>query len=155
MKNEKRSGGQSLFEVVFAMGIAVIIMLGIVSLASVSIRNSSTSRDRTLATRYAQEAIEWVRSFRDTNSWIGLQAYSGNPAKVWCVMTSPPAWPDLADEGACDTDDYILSTKFKREVALVDIDSFTIEVTVTISWHDTQGDHVIQQGTRLTDWQRT
>ena len=57
--------GQSLFEVVFAVGIAGLIVTGIVSLANRTLGNSNTSRDRSLASRYAQDMTDCLRELRD------------------------------------------------------------------------------------------
>ena len=69
--------GQSLFEVVFAVAIAAMILVGIVSLATTSTRNSIFSRNNSQATKYAQEVVEWLREERDKD-WINLSSHIGN-----------------------------------------------------------------------------
>ena len=53
--------GQSMFEVVIALFIIAMIIVGVVSLTTVSVSNSFF-KNKTLAGKYSQEAIEWLRS---------------------------------------------------------------------------------------------
>lgn len=158
------SKGQSLFELIFAIAIATIILTGIVSLASVSVRNSTSSRDNALANRYAQEAIEWLRLQRDAVDWTTFSGYAGATNKDWCLKVSPPAGgfdeaSGGAKEGACSTGDEINSnTIYLRDInlALIDVDGTLgdgVEAVVTVSWADSQGTHSVTQATKFTDWQ--
>ena len=78
--------GQSLFEVIFAVAIASMIMVSVVSLSKQTVSSSDYSRNNALASRYAQEATDWIRQERDgdddpaTNDWqIFYDRASGNP----------------------------------------------------------------------------
>ena len=62
--------GQSLFEAVVALAISALIIVAVVALVASSIRNASFSRNVTLASRYAQQATEWLRGQRDANAGI-------------------------------------------------------------------------------------
>ncbi|MFV1917388.1 MAG: hypothetical protein ACC618_02840, partial [Patescibacteria group bacterium] len=104
--------GQSLFEVIFTLAIAALIMVGIVSLAASSIRNSAFSRNNTQATRYVQEASEWLREQRDTD-WSVFSGYASSaPGEKWCLTSL--AWP--GSSGNCGT--TTIDGTFTREVTL-------------------------------------
>ena len=60
--------GQTLVEMVVAIAVLIVVILALLSITTTSIRNASFSRDQVLATKYAQEAMEKVRSWRDQNS---------------------------------------------------------------------------------------
>ena len=63
MKEELKKG-QSLFEVVFAVAVSALIITAIVILAGNAVSNSTFSRNKALAGRFVQEAIEWLRKER-------------------------------------------------------------------------------------------
>ncbi len=148
--NEK---GQSLFEVVVALAVVTLIIVAIVNLATNSIRNSDFSRDKTLAARYSQEALEWLRGQRDTN-------FASFEANVLASGSDTPRcfaalnWTLL---GACEPSQVIVGTKFRRE-GYFNIDQLSgktrIEATIVVHWSDAVGDHEVRSTTRLTDWRQ-
>ncbi|MFC1710226.1 prepilin-type N-terminal cleavage/methylation domain-containing protein [Patescibacteria group bacterium] len=115
MKNIK---GQSLFEVVIALAVVSLVAVAIVGLATVSVKNSTYSDDKTSANFYAQESIEWLRQFRDENTWADFYV-NGDVApdgKTWCLpKVTEVVWDDNASEGTCNADDIIDGTNFTRE----------------------------------------
>ncbi len=72
--------GQTLIEVVIAMGISVLILVTLVSGVTVSLRNIQFANNKAQATKYAQEAFEAVRSIRDRD-WTLL--IDGEHGLVW------------------------------------------------------------------------
>lgn len=137
--------GQSLFEVVFALAITALILTGVVSLSAMTIRNSDYSKNNALATKYAQEAVEWLRGQRDTD-WTTFYTHSGTTPVVTCLGTSPiTSWG-----GSCT----ISGTVFSRSVTLT-TDSANldiIEAMITVSWTDGNGEHRVTSTTRFTHW---
>ena len=124
--------GQGLFELVVAMGIGVLVMTSLVKLITVSIKNTTFAKNQSLATRYAQEGIEWIRGQRDV-SWSTLLTYSSDDANpTWCINTL-----DWNTHSVCSS--TISSTIFSRKLTLdktsnsnVDL----IEATVVVDWPD-------------------
>lgn len=144
--NEK---GQSLFEVVLALGVITIIMAGVVSLTVSSIRNTTFSKNKTLAGRYAQEASEWLRSERDNNFTV---FETQTLTTVWCL-------PDLnwTKIGVCGEADKISETPLFREVSFSSdtISGKTvIEANIKVYWTDAQGSHETRNVTYFTDWRQ-
>ena len=141
---EKYSSGQSLFEVVLALAISTIILVAVISLVTVAIRNSSFSKNKTLAGRHAQEVMEWLRGERD-ESW---DDFSNNAAiSVWCMKT--PSWDSV---GQCPATGFIPGTIFKREVAFTDINPANIESKVRVYWEEAGKSHEVETITNFTDW---
>ena len=142
------SKGQSLFEVLFAIAIAAIILVGVVSLSSSGVRNSAFSRNKTLATRFAQETTEWIRRERDfTNDWTAFSAHAG----THCFSSTPiSSWAP----GGCGSN--ISGTIFEREAVLTvsttTVAGDTMDIFVTVSWEDAQGTHEVKTVTSLTNW---
>jgi type II secretory pathway pseudopilin PulG len=140
------TSGQSLFEVVVAIAIIMVIMVSIVVLATSSIRNTSYSNNKTLAAKYSQEAMEWLRGVRD-NNWETLaeNALVG----TWCLKNL--AWDKNI---ACASDDFITGTRLIRELYFTVISATDIEAKIKISWQDAQGLHEVNSVTNFTDWRQ-
>jgi len=145
--------GQSLFEVIFALGIAAIILVAMASLATTSIRNSTFSKDSAAATQLASQTTEWLRSERDT-SWTLFVARSTSLGKTWCLSTL--AWP--GSSGACGP--QVTGTIFTRSVTLTSKDADTnpgddtVVADILVTWSDAQGTHDIKNQASYTDWRR-
>lgn len=142
--NEK---GQSLFEVVLALGVITAITVGIVSLAASSIRNAGFSKNKTLAGRYVQEATEWLRSERDAD-FTAFEAHT--LTSIWCL--SGLNWTKV---GACGSAN-IPDTPLFREVTFSTLPSenIIIRANVRVYWTDGQGDHEVSSITSFTDWRQ-
>jgi len=158
--------GLSLLEVVFTVGIVALIVTGVVSLSTLGVRNAVFSRNNSLATRYTQEALEWLRGERDAGwgSFIG-NIESDPTNNTFCIDSSPPsAW----NNGACASTETIPSTIFLRQVIFTCYDSIDLSTTldcglpnvdigealVTVSWTDADKTHQVQSVTRLTNWRK-
>lgn len=139
--------GQSLFEVVVALAIVSLIIVGVVILGTNSIRNSSFARDKTLATKYNQEAAEWLRGQRD-NSWSAFYSKATSSSN-WCLLAL--SWSS-AKMGTCGSSDLISGTPFKRQLVFTVLDANNIQVAVKVSWSDGAGMHDVTSVTIFTNW---
>lgn len=137
--------GQSLFEVVVALAMAALIITSVVVLATLSIKSTSFSRNKTLATRHAQEAVEWLRGQRDNN----LTEFKNNISiSQWCL--SDLSW-NVSNQGPCGDDETIPNTNFLRSSSFtVGVNEIVVEVVV--SWTDSIGFHQTNVNTIFTDW---
>lgn len=154
-KNEKRiCGGQSLFEVIFALAVAALVMVGIVSLAASSVRNSTFARNTALSTRLAQEVSEWIRQQRDSNDWTTFSSNANGSGITYCLQTLDSSFPV---QGACGAGAYVAGTTFIREANLRLISyvnpNDTVEAIITVEWSDAQGIHEARTIAQFTRWQ--
>jgi Tfp pilus assembly protein PilV len=144
--------GQSLFEVILAVGIAAMVLIAIVSLSTLSVSNSSSSRDTSQANRYAQEAIEWYRSVRDSN-WTAFKNYASSGGTTYCINDIVMSLPT---PGNCPAGSFIAGTIFQRESTLSLVTTSTtddtVELLVIVKWNDSRGAHTLPVTTRFTDW---
>lgn len=143
----KYNEGQSLFEVILALALSTLIIVALVSLVTNSIKNATYSKNKTYATRYTQEATEWLRGQRD----IDWDAFYTN------VTACPPTYEQCLDTltwSNCNTcsDAEFIKDIFKREVVFTNITADSITVEVKTYWTDAQGIHEVQSSTILTDW---
>jgi len=126
----KKDSGQSLVEMVIAIGVVLIIIVTLVAVTTISVRNASFSRNQSLATKYAQETIEKVRAYREQNSW---EDFKGNCSKVISEISLPSPFSFYSGtECVCEDD--------------------SCDVRVIVSWTDNKGTHKSELTTRLTKW---
>lgn len=143
----KKEKGQSLLEIVVAMAIAILIVAGLVSAVIVAVKNAQFARNQTLATKYGQEGMEWIRSQRDTNWQTFSDRSAADPGRTYCLNSL--GWT----AGTCAT--YALTSLFKREAILKTIATDKIEVKMTVSWRGTGGTHQSELSsyfTKPTTW---
>lgn len=128
--------GQSLFEVVIAIAVAALIMTGVASLATKAVRDATFARNKTQATRLAQEASEWLRTERDADwdTFVTQVGYNCLGSLSWV--------------GSCSVTDTI----FSREVTLTTVSPNVIEAVVVVTWDSGIGTHEVRSVTRFSDW---
>lgn len=145
MKSEK---GQTLFEVVVAIGMMAAILVGIVSLAALAVRNSTFTKNKTSAARYVQEVTEWLRGKRDDDFTVFLGRASAQ-GRTYCIpVIDQTIWPA---EGPCGPTNYISGTTLLREFTLAG-ETSTITATVRVYWSDGDIEHEVRSVTYFTDW---
>lgn len=144
---KKKDLGQTLFEVVVAVSVAVLVITGILTAIVLSSANAEFARRQAEATRYAQEAIEWLRAERD-RGWSSFASRAQTPA--WCLKTL--SWDTQVPCRPNDSDDMIADTSYWREVRFERINDNQYGVTVTVSWQDAKGRrHSSRLETRLVN----
>lgn len=154
--------GQSLFEVVFSIAIAALLVVGVVALTATSVRNSTFSKNSSLANNYAEETVEWLREERDKD-WNAFKSHAAT--SKWCLRAEPPSWGSPSFGSACGASSYLGSTSFIRNLTFAcyrnnppvatscsDTSVDTIEGLVVVSWVDGQGAHDVRVVTRLANW---
>lgn len=150
LKTRLHQSGQSLFEVIISLSVIALVLSATLGLSSRTIKTSASSRDNAQATALSREALEWVRQERDSNWNTFYTNYSTSAGKRYCVNTLN--WSTV---GTCSS--TITNTIYKREVVLdrvtvINADD-SIDVTVTVFWTDSSGDHTVVNQTRFTQWQ--
>jgi len=121
------SSGQSVIEVVVALSLVVLVILGLVKVSVTSINNTAFARDQRTATKYAQEGIENARQCKEENE----------------VAFWNRACPELAAPS---------ETRFTREITYTQIEEGKIQVDVVVNWTDSKGQHQSNLTTYLTKW---
>lgn len=119
-----------MIEVLAALAVVVIVLLGLVGGVTYSVRNASFARDQALATQYAQELMEEVREKRDDN---------------------PEAF--FADvDGQCDLGPVAEGIFYKKRECTLDLATNTVRVLVTVAFPEENGPHGSRLETALTNW---
>lgn len=120
------SKGQTLIEVVAALGVAVVVVTLITISVIYALNNALSSKNQNTATQYAQEAMELVRTIRDSDL-VAFNELSGN----YCLAKGA-ATPTLK-QGDCGQNVDI----FKREITITTAGCDDgKKVQAIVSWSD-------------------
>lgn len=164
--------GQSLLEMVIALGLVLAVISAVAIVTLNSMQNSQFSKNQVQATKLAQDGIDKVRTIKSRNYTVcGL-----TPTAKWRDFFTDKTCPTSADcvyqlrsTSACGgTDPVSLNptsasspeqitldgVTFSRIVTVVNYESVINrkEVTVTVSWTDISGPHSSKLVTVLTDY---
>ncbi len=154
--------GFTLIEMSVVAMLLLIVVATLVSVTTVAMARNRESKERTVATRLAQEGIEWIRSERDR---VGYEAIanmvpaSPNPPKDYC-LTQLPALTDNGFESlsaaACGTADWVASypNLFIRQMTLTNTGSDVL-VTMRVTWKKSGSqDNVVELSGSLSQWSK-
>ncbi len=134
--------GQSLIEVVVAVGVVVILVTGLIVGTTSALKTSQYGRTKSQAIKYAQEGMELTRQLRN-NGWTTFAGRSG----LWC-LDKVGGWTQGA--GTCPVN---IDNLFTRSATFTwNVASSRMEVTVNVSWSDGGGLHDTQLTTYFTQW---
>lgn len=129
--NEK---GQTLLEILFALGVVVVVTGATVTSVTKSLGNSQYAKNQNLATSYAQEGIAVVRKVRDST------AYNFNFANTYCLGSDDEIGATAVgttSDCAANTGIYARSVTFEPNSS--DCSSGTgngTKATVDVQWND-------------------
>ena len=143
--------GLSLLEVVFATAIIMLLLVTLVSGATVSVRNATIARNEARASKYAREQMELVRAYRDRAGYASL---SCAPAAT-CYINTWGSWTLLS--GAPDP--TLSGTGFTRWFSISSPTPASCDggngkyVVVTVTWKQGAITHYSTEETCFTNWQ--
>ncbi len=146
MRESKNQKGQSLFELLVAVSAVSVFLIALIGAVVKSVNNSTFSRNKTLATRYSQEAVEWMRGERNVD-WAAFYARASAGGSTWCLASL-----NWDAGGTCLDAQMVAGTKLKREAILRAIDSGRVEALVVVSWNAPDGVHESRTTEILTNW---
>jgi len=145
----KKNAGQALVEAVVVVGIVVVISVGLLAGATASLQANRFGKAKTLSVRYAQEAMEVVRSMRNTN-WasFALFATNGVTPTTWCMDSAGQLQSYVAATG-CTT--FPVGTMYTRQVTFTWNDPNML-VDVLVAWSDGSKNYSTSISTVFTQW---
>jgi Tfp pilus assembly protein PilV len=137
--------GQSLIEVVVAIGVVILIVTGLIVAVLSSLRSAQSSKSRSVATKLTQDGIESIRNLRDSGWATFISKNSVNP---WCMgsdgvlVDHPPCAQAIVSGG--------ISYGRTAQITSTAIDQAT--VTVTVTWIEGQTAKNSTATTILSKW---
>jgi prepilin-type N-terminal cleavage/methylation domain-containing protein len=120
--------GQSLVEVLAALGIIAIVVSAAAGIIVTSLNNVESAKNKTLSTKYAQEGLEAIRELRNKN-YTQFRNYTG----IYC-LGSIPAVLNLRSSSctAPNVANFIRLVQMEQDGCGINV----AKVTVSASWSD-------------------
>ena len=143
-----RSGGQAIIEVLLAISIIAVCFIGLTITLVSAIRNQKFSQSSSLASKYAQEAIETIRVYRDREGFSNW----ATPVDICYDDVSFTALGSVITCGNGGVD--ITGTIFRREIKIESPENNKKIITATIYWEEGNKPHVFEDVTILTRWSK-
>jgi type II secretion system protein J len=148
--------GFTLIEILIAISVFSIGVIGIYSLLNNVIANSYVSYDRFVASRLAQEGLEAVVNNRDMN-WLKQDQWDNNLEDGDYLVSYDDvnllnyenAFLKIDDNGYYNYDAGT-DTKYKRKITLNHISSDILNVSVEVSWNGEGSPLIVEE--KLYNW---
>ncbi len=140
------TSGQTLLELVVAIGIVGIVIMALVASVTSSLRYGQATRFRSRGVKYAQEGIELARTLRDSKTWNEFLGYADGSG-AWC-LDSAGTFTTNDGSGECP---IASGSTFWRKVNFSWNDP-TMEVMVTVSWGARDRPSTVELTTHFTEW---
>lgn len=137
--------GQTILEVLLAVMLITITFVGLYALSSSSIKQTSYSRNLSLASTYSSEASDWLYDAKRVYGYQALAAKfdgdSGAATTVTYCLDLLPATSELFEAmvpASCTSADRIADTIYLRSMTidLSELALNTIHATITTTWED-------------------
>lgn len=139
----KQQRGQTLIEVLVALGAAVVVIAAITAASLSSLKNTEFSRDQAAASHIAQQGLEIIRDMRNYD--IASISASLLPDDTYCLAdsckaldsTNPSCWRKNISCGQ-NVDKFSREIKISHTASVCDAtNTGDVEAIVTTSWYDT------------------
>ena len=153
----KKTVGQSLVEVIVALGIVVILAISLVTASMVTQKTSRAAKNNTQATKLVQENLEQIRVFRDRKGYAELTdrtcsylTYSDPDPGNWTLSACISVPPPELIQGEIIT---MNNTRFERRIAIAIDTTYPLYpkklVTVTVNWQESGANRFVSGYTYL------
>lgn len=161
VKKEKKRKfllGFTLLEVLLAISLITVGILGVFILIQRTVAFTSVSSNRLIAAYLAQEGIEIVRNIRDTN-WLERENWkNGLGDGQWQADYTNDQSLDVYNGSFLNISDGFYSyspgfpTKFQRKITITTISTSSFEVLVEINWQDRGNPYSFSVKEHLYNW---
>lgn len=139
--------GQTLVEVIVAIGVVVLLVTGLIVSTSVTLKASQYGKMRSIGTQYAQEAVEATRNLRDSgwSSFFAIYGNNGVSPKSWCLSKNGE-WTEMSGTCLANID------SFYTRVVTFTWDDPRMKVDIEVSWIDGGKTYSSKLSTFFTQW---
>jgi len=161
----KSQKGIGLVEVIFALGVSVLVITSLVSLSLFTLRSSTRSKLLLQGTKLANQELEKVRALRDAvaqdaarnweDNFIGLlrTCSVGNPCTVNDDFASL-AGSRTVTVGSQVITIYFYATKTDDTAIAVDEVPDVVKISVVAAWSEGGQARSVYNYTNLSNWRR-
>lgn len=146
-----KTHGQSIIELVLAISVTSLVVVGLVSVVTVSIYNTTRARQESQAVGLANQGLEWVRTERD----IDWTAFYAKAIRNYCLATLD--WTQVApvdgNDLPCSAAGKIAGTEFTRWLIInISTPDKEVDITSKVRWSDSKGNHTVAVSATLSNW---
>lgn len=145
--------GFSLIEVLVFISIFSVFFVVAIAAITVTLRNMKKNEHKVLATRYAEELQEWLKTEKEIDWYSFSTTY---PNQTYCFNLSITAWPTA---GSCSGFNGIVGVDpsiFKRELVLTVPGSnpvSQVNATITVSWQEIGQTYQVVLNSSFNSWE--
>ena len=153
------SNGQSLIEVVIALGVLIALAVSLVATSLITQKSARNAKNNTQATKLVQQSIEQLRIFRDrqgfsalvnSDCWDMINTSDVDVAN-WKLANSTSS-PSSTCPGVITLDKTDFSRKIIIENPPSPLDPLKAKkITVTVEWTDSGGTQKVSNVTNLSN----
>lgn len=138
--------GQTLVEVIMAMGVAIIVIVALVILATSALRNAQESLRKSESGKLANAGVEAAIYYKNvwgfSNLPSGNYQLSGSDSDSGTILQPSAEWIDVTTPSGLT---------YRRNISITNA-SGTMTIVSTVVWDDTQGQKQTQVQRVVTDW---
>ncbi len=148
----------SLIEVLVFISIMSLFFVIAVSVTSTSVKYMSYNEHKILATKHAEDLIEWLRGVKDEN-WNTFVQRAGTTLvpKSYCFNDKLSAFGTFPS-APCGVNDYsgivgLQPPIFKREAQLIVNGTGQVRVEVSVKWKEGATEYQVPLNTVFSIWE--
>jgi Tfp pilus assembly protein PilV len=146
MKDSKKSVlSFTLIEVLIFVTILSVFFITALSVTVISLRNTQINEHKIMATKYAEELMEWLKSQKE-NGWKDFYDQSDGQ-HCFNTLVWPPSVP-----GNCGLT-FISGTIFKRYATLTKMSGNQVNIQVTVTWSEIGNTYSVPLETIVSVWE--
>jgi len=149
-----KESGQSLVEIIVAVGLVMVTVTALLALGVIGIKSSGFGVAKAKAVKLANEEMELVRAYRDATDWdrfnkignLGIAGCSSDEGARCCISNADGlTLTTIGSESIPPFTRYFIASP-----NIEGKNSYT--VTVYVSWADQSGEHVVKDSSIFTNW---
>ncbi len=139
--------GFSLVEVLVFVVVVSIFFTAAASIASYLIRTSKVNERKLIATRYADELIEWLRSEKEID-WVAFSAHGDSAGTVQhCFGTLSWSSP------SCNIDTVLTRRAYLKQIRDPSNYVYQIQASVEVNWTESGKNYTVPLKTTFSVWE--
>lgn len=137
---------QILVELLLAIGVAVLTLVALIGATTRSLFNAGFAQRQSVATNYAQGAMEWIRTQKGL-SWESFFARADGQGRSYCLADL--AWNSSAPCPALPGSEFVRTA---RLTVLSASPPQQVETVVTVTWQEANRPVSSKQTTVFTQY---
>jgi type II secretory pathway pseudopilin PulG len=160
--------GFSLIEVLVFVAILSVTFVIVIAVTISSLRNVQLNQHKILATRYAEELIEWVRIKKEID-WNAFIEKADSSGITYCFNATPIDDPDIGNVdttlwasnlGSCSLSNGLDPALYKRELVLTQLaacpDGTICQVSadINVTWDELGNSYEVPIHTVFSVWEQ-